>query len=378
MFLKNPPYKCYKKTFKEDFFMEIMNINKQIFNGSKKIELQEDIIVPDVKPDIVNIIDSSSNSYIYKIEKANGSIRVEGNIDTYISYISSEGDTRVISTTSNFISVLENPKFGENSIFKYNLRLNKSEVKILNERKINFELEIFLDYIINEVQEVKIENEFKDIEGLQLKSENVNVNCCIGIGTSKAQIKENVKIENIDSVADILRFDFDIENQENKVSYNKILSKADCKLEIVYLTEDNRVSKAQVKVPIMSFIELENIKENHKCETTYEIRNEFLKINNNEEHSITCQLDFDVICEAYEEKEIMLIYDMYSLKNDLDFNVNTFAINSSLANSKKKVEIEEKIELEDVKNVVSIVAQGKIVKKEKIRECFKYRRRGRT
>jgi hypothetical protein len=146
----------------------------------------------------------------------------------------------------------------------------------------------------------------------------------------------------------------------------------------VYLTEDNRVSKAQVKVPIMSFIELENIKENHKCETTYEIRNEFLKINNNEEHSITCQLDFDVICEAYEEKEIMLIYDMYSLKNDLDFNVNTFAINSSLANSKKKVEIEEKIELEDVKNVVSIVAQGKIVKKEKIRECFKYRRRVRT
>jgi hypothetical protein len=352
--------------------MEIVNINKQLFSSSKKIELQEDIIVPDVKPDIVNIIDSSSNSYIYKIEKANGSIRVEGNIDTYISYMSSEGDTRIISTTSNFTSVLENSKINENIIFKYNLNTNKSEVKILNERKINFEMELDLNYSINEVQEIKIENEFEDIEGLQLKSETIKLNNCIGIGVSKAQIKENVKVENIDNVADILRFDFDIASQENKVSYNKILAKADCKIEIVYLTEDNRVSKAQVKIPIMSFVELENIKENHKCEITYQLRNELLKINNNEEHSIACQLDFDVICEAYEEKEIMLISDMYSLKNDLDFRVNSFNVNSFLANSAKTVEIEEKIELEDAKNVVSIATQGKIIKNEKSRKYFKY------
>ena len=41
-------------------------INKKIFGTSKSFEVTGDIIVPDIKPDIVSIINANANSYIYK------------------------------------------------------------------------------------------------------------------------------------------------------------------------------------------------------------------------------------------------------------------------------------------------------------------------
>ena len=47
--------------------MDVININKRILSGSKEIEIREDVIVPDSKPDLVSVLDINGNSYLYKI-----------------------------------------------------------------------------------------------------------------------------------------------------------------------------------------------------------------------------------------------------------------------------------------------------------------------
>ncbi len=44
----------------------VVSINKKTVERTKSIEVKGDIIVPDTKPDIVNIINTNSNPYIYK------------------------------------------------------------------------------------------------------------------------------------------------------------------------------------------------------------------------------------------------------------------------------------------------------------------------
>ena len=43
-----------------------ISINKKIGGFQKNLEVKGDIIVPDTKPDIVNIIGTNSTPYIYK------------------------------------------------------------------------------------------------------------------------------------------------------------------------------------------------------------------------------------------------------------------------------------------------------------------------
>ena len=51
-----------------------------------KIETEGDMIVNDVKPDILNIVSANGTVCVYKKEVTEGKIRIDGSINTY--YIS--------------------------------------------------------------------------------------------------------------------------------------------------------------------------------------------------------------------------------------------------------------------------------------------------
>jgi len=351
------------KAFKEDFFMcSMIDINKKVFSRKKMVEIREDLIVPDTKPDIVTVTDITANSYIYKTDIENGKLKVDGNMDTYIVYISENGDSRAINMTFNFTDSINETEIKEEMKVKYKIEISKIEAKVLNERKLNCVAELQIDYELYERQQIEINNQFDNIEGLQMKSEEIDVNSIVALNSTRTQIKEDIKVDNMDNIAEILRFDINIRNKETKLSYNKILAKADAEVCIIYSTEDNRISKVSENIPIMSFIDLENVKENNFCDVDYQMRNILLKINNQEEHSITCQIDFELECEAYESKQINIVSDLYSLKNDLEFSSKEIEVSCNSQKSSNVVEIEEQIEMSEVKKVIEIEAKSNIIK----------------
>ena len=73
---------------------EIITINKKTASNTKIAQVSGDIIVPDIKPDIVSIVNTNGIAYIYKEEISTGRIRIEGNIDTYVVYLADNGENR--------------------------------------------------------------------------------------------------------------------------------------------------------------------------------------------------------------------------------------------------------------------------------------------
>ena len=114
-----------------------VSINKKMAEKLKTIEVQGDIIVPDTKPDIVNIINTNSNPYIYKEELNDGKYRFDGNVDTHIIYLSDTGETKCIQTTLDFMDFIEDTMINSNMSTKYRIEIVNIDTKILNERKIS-------------------------------------------------------------------------------------------------------------------------------------------------------------------------------------------------------------------------------------------------
>ena len=152
--------------------MDVIEINKKQIEKKKEIQVVEDVIVPDVKPDIVSIIDTNSVSYAYKVEKIDGKIKIDGNLDCYIVYVSSDGDTRGIQSTFNFSDTIESSEIKESMILKYKIDVTKVETKILNERKLNVINNLNISYELYEKQKLEISNEFENIECLQVQSKD--------------------------------------------------------------------------------------------------------------------------------------------------------------------------------------------------------------
>ena len=121
------------------------------------------------------------------------------------------------------------------------------------------------------------------------------------------------------NLAEILKAQIYINNQDFKISYNKILAKADANVKILYLTEDNEIKMQEAVIPIMGFIDMPNISEEHLCELNYCLSNLVIKPNSQEEHSIYIEAEINLSCMVYENKEVELIQDLYSPSKCLEF-----------------------------------------------------------
>ena len=78
-----------------------------------------------------------------------------------------------------------------------------------------------------------------------------------------------------------------------------------------YLTEDNRIATANTRIPIVGFIDIQDVNENNMCDLNYEVKNMILKLNSIEEHSMYAEIEVEISAFVYEERRITFIKDLY-------------------------------------------------------------------
>jgi len=323
--------------------MEKINIDRKKLVKENEIEIKQDLIVPDTKQDIFQIKDQSFYCYLSKIEVLNGKVKINGNIDSYIAYLSSGETTSVLQTTLNFTDTIEDDLILENMNVKYDTEIQKQEIKVVNERKISISIVLKIAYEIYGIDEVELLDDFSDIEDIQISSQKININSVVGQGVGFASLKEDLKIESTDIVSDIMKVKTEIQNKEVKISHNKVLAKADLFVEIEYLTQDERVGQKQEKLPIMSFIDIPNVGEKNSCTTDYQVRSIILSFNQNEENAITIQMEYEIICKAFENREQTIVSDLYSLKYDLEFDSKEIEITDGTEGNNKTIKVVQNV-----------------------------------
>ena len=304
-----------------------------------------DCIVPDIKPDIYNIISSSGTVSVYKKEVMDGKVRIDGAINTYTIYSSEEEgkkEIRSINYVIDFSQIVNIENARSDEMLEINTKLRSVESRIVNERKINvkgvleFDIKLFAN---NQEEFITGINDMLDLQKLERK---MRVNSLLGTAKTKSQVKETINIDEVDNLTEILKVNVDITNKDTKISYNKILAKADTKLKILYLTEDGRINTATATLPIMGFIDMENISEENVCDMQYEIRNMVIKPNSMQEHSIYVEIEVEIIACSYETKEINTIEDLYSPSKNLCFTQKQIKAMQNKKNYRDTFSIREK------------------------------------
>lgn len=327
---------------------ETLNVNRVICEKREMINIQGDMIVPDSKPDILNTITTSGNACIYKKEVMDGKIRLDGNILTYIMYLAdgSTDNIRGLNTGLDFSETVNIPELETGMNVDVTPTIKFIECKVLNGRKIGIKVTLEVSMKVYSKESVEIVTGLND-ENIQVLSQNMKVNSLLGDGATKAFVKENVAIPSTDNLAEILNMQIDLVDKDIKISYNKVLAKAEVEIKMAYLTEDGRICKNQARLPLVGFIDMQNIKEENICETSYMTRNILIKPNAIEEHSVYIELEVEISCMAYEEREIRTIQDMYCPGQKMDFYktmVNTITdkqCKRNMCNIREKVNVPE-------------------------------------
>lgn len=355
---------------------ENLSINKLIAEKKEIIFAEGDMIVPDSKPDILNTISTSGVVSIYKKEIQSEKVRLDGTVNAYIMYMPDGADDTVrgLNTSVDFSENLNIPNCQEGMEAISNIKIKSIEAKVINGRKIGIKATLEVNLKIYSNEEVEIINEIQNEEDVQILKEDLKLNSLVGTGTTKIYAKDNIQIDSMDNLAEILQAQVCLVDKDIKISYNKVLTKAEAEIKIMYLTEDNRINVVTYKIPVVGFIDIADVSEENICDVNYEIKNIIIKPNSQDEHSIYVEIEIEVTCCAYEEKQINLIQDMYSPTQNLTFEKKQITTMTNKQNVTNIKQIREKINLNDIQglNLLDVETVPTIINESKINTKIMY------
>lgn len=333
-----------------DVSRESLCVNKIVGQKIENFVVEGDMIVPDIKPDILNTISTSGNICIYKKEILDGKIRVDGKINTYIVYLpdSDNEGARGISGGIDFTQIMDFEQVTSQMELDEEVTIKSIECKVLNGRKVSIKAVLQICAKVYSNENIDIINQVNEIQDIQTLKSDLNINSLIGTGSSKTYAKDTFIIDNIDNLAEILKTDISIINKDVKVSYNKVLAKAEANVKILYLTEDNRIKLIENNMPIMGFIDVQNVSEEHLCDLKYKVKNIIVKPNSVEEHSIYTEIEIELNCKVYETKSINVIQDMYSPTQELKYSTKLIHTMSNKQLIKQIYSMQENIAISEI------------------------------
>ena len=343
-------------------------INKLVCEKKEIIFVQNDLIVPDSKPDVLNSINLTGNICIYKKEVQDEKVKIDGNINTYIMYLPDSKDDKLRGLTANldfseFINVA-GAKEGMQLSLQTNIK--DMECKVLNGRKVNVKVGIEVTIKLYSNEEVDIINAINNVEDVQTLQEGFTINSLIGNGNTKVYVKDTINIEQNDELAEILKTDINLINNDIKISYNKILVKSEADVKIMYLTENNRINTVNGKIPVVGFIDLQNISEENICDVNFEIINMIIRPNQAEEHSIYVELEVEATCKAYAKKQINLIQDLYSPTMNLAFNQKRISTMTNKTSRTKEFTVSNNVNISGITegNILDVEIRSSLNKEQ--------------
>lgn len=331
---------------------ESVCINQIVGQKRDEIIVEGDVIVNDVKPDVLNIISTNGIPCVYKKEVMDGKVRVDGSINTYVIYLADDenGSVRSLNTVLDFTEVIDIENCMSQMTANVCVKVKKFESRVLNGRKINIKAILEIKTKVYSNDNIDIISNVNNLDDIQVLNNKKSVNSLIGSGTTRVYAKDTISIDTADELAEIMKTNVRIVDKDIKLSYNKVLVKADADVSIIYLTEDNRIRNVNTRIPIMGFVDIENISDNSICDVDYQIKNLIIKPNNADMHSIYIEIEVEISCCAYETKDINLIEDLYSISSDLDFTQKEINTMSGKQNLREICDIKEQINIPEIDN----------------------------
>lgn len=329
---------------------KVLNLSKCAINQNISSWIEQDIIVPDSKPDAVKVVNVTVTPYVNNYDVMEGKIKLSGKINYFIIYRVSDDKfgnrglyvsypyTEVINVENirNSMDVIIEPCC-KNVIFS-----------LPNERKISVKSEICFKVNAKEKVNINVIKDFEYENPIESKMCNKVFQNIIQNKSSIIASKEDIMLpKEAEDFFELLKVETKIVDTDYKDSYNKIMVKGDILAKIIYLAEgaNENIKKTNLTIPFSAMVELDNISERSKFDIKYIMQDFNIKLNSDitSTKTMSAEYQIDVEVTMYEEDEIEYIDDFYSQTKDLQYEEKTAQVVSKNVMFTKNIDIKENI-----------------------------------
>lgn len=301
-----------------ELIKENITVNQVNCKGSTQVLVDEDIIVPDIKPDILKILQVDTASCITGKEITNGRAVINGRADLKILYIPDSDREKIksIITSFDFTQNVDSQKISGDMTPVVMSNVDRVEFSLINSRKLRVKIIVGIDYEIIAEKNVEIAVETADCDDAEVLRESVKLQNCVGLSETEFSIKDSIEVPNgQSSVGEILKIDTKISDCEYKTVTGKIVAKGAANVCALYTDDDCKIRFMESEIPFTEVFDCDDAGDETICDIDYSIsdvkyevaedsdgdrRIVYLDIAVAAQIKATENVSVDMICDCYE------------------------------------------------------------------------------
>ena len=357
----------------DNLVMKNIFLNKKIGSQETQILLEGDIIVPDVKPDMVSILQTQSDVFIEKTSILQDKINFIGKLNIQILYLAKLNENKIcsinhVSQIDDFINIDNiNPQM----FCDLKANINKIDYKMLNDRKINFKAVINISAEVQEEYKKEIISGIKNTNENQLLKKNYSVNKLIDMRFDRFVIKDEINlIANKPNINEILETDINIIQKDIKISDGKVNVNGELILKILYVPHENYdfpIETFEYEINFNGSFDVPKAKDFMFCDVNLFVQDKYIqaKINQDGENRL---IDIEIYVGANiklsMQNEFEILEDAYLINKRLDIKREEINFQNMVCKNKMQTQIKEIIQPEkncpDILQILKINACPKI------------------
>lgn len=343
--------------------MIIETVNEKIkackFIGHENIieVVEGDVIVPDIKPDILSLINVDGNVFINKKDVRDGKVNLDGSIEVFALYVADDDKASIkgLNALLNFNENIDIPEAKEGMITVVNYKLIGIENKILNSRKISMKCSIEMDIKVIGEEEIEVTKDLLEPGNIQYQKENICLSELVGAACQRVDVKENVMLnDGMPSISEILKTKLNIINCGYKISYNKILVKADLRVNVVYVADNDTMSVETFNtlIPVAGFIDLNGVSDKDLISIDTTLSSAYIKpiYQDLKANGINVEVQIEVCAKAYSDKTLEVLSDLYNPVYELNIENQRVILKQNIDAKNEEIDLSQVLTIPELSN----------------------------
>ncbi len=300
-----------------ELIKENVTVNQVSCKGNTQALVDEDIIAPDVKPDILKILQLDAVSCVTGKEVLNGKAKINGRVDLKILYIpdSEKEKIKSIVTSFDFTQNVDSQEISEGMTAVVIPNVTGAEFSLINSRKLRVKVIVSIDYEIIAEKNVEIAVDASDCEKAELLRENVKLQNCIGLSEAEFSVKESIEVPSGQpSIREILKLDVKISDAEYKTVTGKIVAKGAVGVSALYTDDDCGIQFMEAEIPFTEVFDCDDAGDETVCDIDYTVSGveyEVCEDSDGDRRMLSLDITVTAQIKATENVSVDMICDCY-------------------------------------------------------------------
>lgn len=321
------------------------------FQTSTQITVEEDFIVPDVKPDMREIVFENCQIRMEDAKATDDHVGIQGEVAVNVLYLTEDGK-RQLTKAEKMIPLkeeiyLEGVKNGDNLDVKW--EVEDLTVNMINSRKVNIRALLKLQIQDRFIYDEEVTEAFEGEEPVEYRKKNLQV---AGLTVCKKDIhrvRKEIEIGNhLPNIKEILWSNVQGNNLDFRLQRDKILLKGDFPVFVLYEGEgeDGPIRFMESSISVEGEIPCSGVEEGMIPDIAWQITHAEVEKKpdfDGEERMLSVEVVCSLDIRMYEETQLSLLSDMYGVTKEIDVKTTPATFRHLLIKNNGILKMEERI-----------------------------------